>query len=319
LRTARTLLQALLFGVIAVGIVAPTTIAHADPSKAELQQQIDKASSDLEKIAEQYNKVTGDLQASQATAAKLQAQIRPLQQSLDAAYATISGIAVAAYKGGSLGTAGALLQSGSPQNLLDQLNTLDQLGRKRSTEIAGFKQAKAQYDAQKQQLNTLMATQTSTQNGLAAQKAKYNGDLQKLYAMRTKLFGSPTQVDTGNHPAPPYVAGKAGAAVRYAYAKLGKPYVFAAAGPNSFDCSGLTMAAWSAAGVGLPHNAAEQWSTVSHISRSQLQPGDLVFYNGLGHVAIYVGGNQVIHAPHEGTVVQLASISVDSLYGYGRP
>jgi len=73
-----------------------------------------------------------------------------------------------------------------------------------------------------------------------------------------------------------------------------------------------------AAGKSLPHNAAMQWSAVAHISRGDLRPGDLVFYNGLGHVGIFVGGNQIIHAPHAGTVVQLASVDIMPPYGYGR-
>jgi cell wall-associated NlpC family hydrolase len=107
-------------------------------------------------------------------------------------------------------------------------------------------------------------------------------------------------------------------AVSYAYSKIGDRYVYATAGPTTFDCSGLTMAAWKAAGVTLPHNAAEQYSKTRHISRSQLQPGDLVFYNGLGHVAIYVGNNSVIHAPHPGAFVTGATITLDPIVGYGR-
>ena len=78
------------------------------------------------------------------------------------------------------------------------------------------------------------------------------------------------------------------------------------------------MAAWAAAGKSLPHNAAMQWNVVAHISRGSLAFGDLVFYNGLGHVGIYVGNNQIIHAPHAGTNVQLASIDIMPPYGYGR-
>ena len=117
---------------------------------------------------------------------------------------------------------------------------------------------------------------------------------------------------------PPAVSGGAGAALAYAYAQLGKKYVFGTAGPNTFDCSGLTMMAWKAAGVTLPHNAAQQWGKVRHISRSQLMPGDLVFYNGLGHVGIYIGNNQIIHAPNSRTVVKVAPVDIDTLYGYGR-
>src|SRR2546423_14294102 len=99
---------------------------------------------------------------------------------------------------------------------------------------------------------------------------------------------------------PRYQPGPAGVAVRFAYGQLGKPYRWGAAGPNSFDCSGLTMASWKAAGVGLPHSAALQWAQVRHLSRAELKPGDLVFYYGnIHHVAIYIGGGKGSHAPHD--------------------
>lgn len=109
-------------------------------------------------------------------------------------------------------------------------------------------------------------------------------------------------------PAPP-VSGGAGVALATAAAQLGKPYQWGGAGPNSFDCSGLTMFAWAAAGVGLPHNAGAQYAVTTHIPLSALQPGDLVFFFGdLSHVGIYVGGGTMIHAPHSGAVVSYASI-----------
>lgn len=108
--------------------------------------------------------------------------------------------------------------------------------------------------------------------------------------------------------------------VAYALAQKGKPYIWAASGPNGFDCSGLVLAAWRQVGVGMYHNAAVMWRTeVVHIKRSQLAPGDLVFYNGLGHVGMYIGNGKVIHAPQRGDVVRIASIDMMPPYGYGRP
>ena len=105
----------------------------------------------------------------------------------------------------------------------------------------------------------------------------------------------------------------------FAWAQLNEKYVYGAAGPDEGDCSGLTMMAWKAGGKSLPHNAEEQYDVVHHISRSQLAPGDLVFYNDLGHVAIYIGNNQIIHAPNSRTVVKVGPINGDSIVGYGRP
>ncbi|WP_107400439.1 transglycosylase family protein [Streptomyces africanus] len=95
-------------------------------------------------------------------------------------------------------------------------------------------------------------------------------------------------------------------AVSYARAQLGKPYAYGATGPDSYDCSGLTMAAWRAAGVSIPRTSHAQWSGLARVPASAVQPGDLVVYNGAGHVAIYVGDGQIIEAPRPGKVVQTA-------------
>jgi cell wall-associated NlpC family hydrolase len=294
-------------------------MAVAAPSTGDLQRQIDEASANLEKIVEQYNKVNEDLKATQAGQVSLATQLAPLQASMDEAYASVGDLAAKAYKGAPLGTGAALLEAGSPSALIDQLTVLDQIGRQRHSEIDGYEKAKARYDGQKKQLDDALATQTAQQKDLEARKAKIDSDLKSLYALRTKVFGTPTEPRGPSYSGPiPAISGAAGVAVAFAYHALGVPYVWAGESFRGFDCSGLTKAAWGAAGKSLPHNAASQWSVVAHISRSQLQPGDLVFYAGLGHVGIYVGGNQIIHAPHAGTNVQLASVDIMRPYGYGR-
>ena len=113
---------------------------------------------------------------------------------------------------------------------------------------------------------------------------------------------------------------KARLALTYAIAQLGKPYVFAAAGPDAFDCSGLTLMAWKQAGVSMAHFAATQYASFPKVSIDELQPGDLVFfYPTIHHVGIYIGGGKMIHAPHTGDVVRVASIYRASLVGAVRP
>jgi len=110
-------------------------------------------------------------------------------------------------------------------------------------------------------------------------------------------------------PAAPVGSGGA-AAVAAAKTRLGLPYVWAAAGPDSFDCSGLTMWAWAHAGVSLPHFSGAQYASTTHVSMADLQPGDLVFEADTGaHVAMYIGGGQIIASPHTGTVVQIQPLS----------
>ena len=104
-------------------------------------------------------------------------------------------------------------------------------------------------------------------------------------------------------------------AVQFALAQVGKPYVFGAAGPGSYDCSGLTMAAWQRGGVSLPHSAADQYNYGHHVSRDALEPGDLIFfYQPIGHVTIYIGDGLMVSAPTEGenvSVVPLAAFNSD--------
>jgi cell wall-associated NlpC family hydrolase len=124
-------------------------------------------------------------------------------------------------------------------------------------------------------------------------------------------------VDVRPAPAPNE---RAGVAVSTAMAQLGKPYRYAAVGPGSFDCSGLTMFAWAAAGVRLPHSSAAQYASLPKVSRDQLAPGDLVFYGSpIHHVGVYIGGGQYVHAPQTGDVVKVSSIDRRDYAGAARP
>jgi cell wall-associated NlpC family hydrolase len=100
-----------------------------------------------------------------------------------------------------------------------------------------------------------------------------------------------------------------GPALSYALAQVGKSYVYGAAGPSSFDCSGLTMAAWSQAGVSLPHSSSAQYNSGQHISESELQPGDLVFYySPISHVGMYIGGGKIVNALNPGSGVKVSGL-----------
>jgi peptidoglycan DL-endopeptidase CwlO len=109
-------------------------------------------------------------------------------------------------------------------------------------------------------------------------------------------------------------------AVAEAKRQLNKPYKFGAAGPDSFDCSGLTQWAWAKAGVYMDHFTGSQYRAFPRVSIDQLQPGDLVFFNAdLGHMGMYIGGGQIIHAPRTGDVVRIASLSGRNVVGAVRP
>jgi cell wall-associated NlpC family hydrolase len=289
---------------------------------ASIEKQIAAESARLEKVVEQYNKARIQLAATKASATALAARMRPVKAELARSDQRIQEIISFAYKGGDLSEVSAVLASADPAMVIERLITLDQISRVEQENLAAHLATKASHDAQAAELERLIKDQTAKTDALAAQKKKIDSDLSRLYALRRQAYGSATVTRTTTTASPasaPYVAGRAGIAVKYAYGALGKPYVWGASGPGGYDCSGLTMAAWRAAGVGLPHNAAMQWQTVPHISRSALRPGDLVFYSGLGHVAIYVGSGKVIHSPTFGDVVHVSSVDMMPPYGYGRP
>ena len=128
---------------------------------------------------------------------------------------------------------------------------------------------------------------------------------------------APPPPPSGNEP--PVSPGAAGA-VAFARAQLGKPYVFATSGPNTFDCSGLTMAAWANVGVRMPHYSGSQATMFPRVSWEQLKPGDIVaFYGDLHHVGLYIGGGMMIHAPQTGDVVKIAPAWRDTFRWGVRP
>jgi cell wall-associated NlpC family hydrolase len=316
----RSLLRGVVLLGLSVCLIAPSTGAQAAPSAADLTQQINKSSTELSKIVESYNRLNEEIKTTKTTAANLAKKMGPLQQQVEQSRLAVGQIAADAYKTGGLQTADALLSAGSPDNVVARLDALNQLAHGHQKQIAGLDQTQRQYLDAKANLDATLARQNAQAQQLAAGKTKIEADLAKLYSMRQAAYGSATS-SGGSYSGPiPSVSGQAGVAVRYAYGAIGAQYTWAASGPYStgYDCSGLTAAAWQAAGKSLPHNAAMQWDAVAHISRSALQPGDLVFYSGLGHVAIYVGGGQVIHAPDFGVSVRLASVDMMSPYGYGR-
>jgi cell wall-associated NlpC family hydrolase len=125
---------------------------------------------------------------------------------------------------------------------------------------------------------------------------------------------------SGERTAPVQASGRAGAAISFAMAQVGKAYSYGAAGPNAYDCSGLTMVAWSKAGVSLPHSSSAQYSSGPHISESQLQPGDLVFYySPISHVGMYIGNGQIVHAANPGTGVVTSPLHSMPYVGAVRP
>ena len=314
----RWTLRVLIPIVLAGGAALPAAGASAEPTVAEVKKQIEVVSAKLEKAVETYNKTNIDLTATKKAITELRATLGPLADARDAARGKVASLASGAYTAGGLTGLNVLLGgAGQADILMDRLAMLDVIARDQAEVISSSADAGARYDGERARLDAVLATQTTQFAQITAQKKQIETDLAKLEEQKRKL-GIKAVGGTPYSGTIPAISGKAGIAVRYAYNAIGTPYVWAAEGPNGYDCSGLTLAAWRAAGVTLYHQAATQWDEVAHISRSQLAPGDLVFYSGLGHVAIYVGSGKVIHAPTFGDVVKISSVDMMTPYGYGR-
>jgi cell wall-associated NlpC family hydrolase len=309
--------------VAAILVVVPSTAAHAGPSVQEIEAQIAQLWGESEPLIEQYNQVHEKFQANQAKQAELQAQIAPLQRDVDMAEARIGAIAAQVYQGQHAGSLTALLNSGSPKDFADQLSFLDTIALMQSREVHDVATMKAQYDAQKAPIDQLVADLAAQDKDLAAKKADIEARMNQLQDLRRQAYG--TTSGTGSYrpwPCPSTYAPTNGyKAAAWACAQAGLPYVWAAAGPNSYDCSGLTMVAWQQVGVYLPHNAAEQRASMPYVNRADLQVGDLVFYySNLSHVAIYVGDNKIMQAPAPGDYVRMSDMdTAGPIHSFGRP
>jgi peptidoglycan DL-endopeptidase CwlO len=310
----------LIVAALAVAITGTgTTAAHAAPSTSDLTKQIDQLSNQLEDITESYNKMNIDLQKTISDEKALAASLGPAKDALKAATAQMQTIAATYYKTGQVGAMNVLFEGdGAATDVLDRMSVIDQMSRSRQRDIANYTATAQNYNARQAALKLAQNKQNAQVNQLGRAKKAIEARIKVLLAKRKAAYGKPQETGSKYRGPIPSISGAAGKAVSFAYNHIGDPYQYAADGPGSFDCSGLTMAAWAAAGKSLPHNAAAQYSATARVSKSELQPGDLVFYRSLGHVGLYVGGGMIIDAPHTGTTVNKRSMNIMTPYGYGR-
>ena len=158
---------------------------------------------------------------------------------------------------------------------------------------SGVATLKGQLDVRKNSLGKLISTEKATLASLTVpqQQTVQSNSIGANGSSAPQQYTGPTST-------------QAGKAVAFAYAQLGKPYQWGATGTRSYDCSGLVQAAWAAAGVAIPRDTYEQWAALPHIATSAIQPGDLLYYDGVGHVAMYVGDGYIIDAPQTGLDVE---------------
>jgi cell wall-associated NlpC family hydrolase len=309
--------------LIVTGVLLPAGGAHADPSPQDLDRQITTANERLETLVEERNSVAADLAATRGRAVYARTRVEELVGGLDQARTRVGQVAAWAYRSGPVSQVTAVLGADSPGDFLGRLAVLDQLGRAEQGQIEDLAGQLAALRTERDDLDRLLSTQQAQQDALAQLTAQVEQDLAALRQLRARASATASRSGRSTvdvMAVAPAVSGAAGTAVAFAYAQLGKGYRYAGSGPDAYDCSGLTMAAWAAAGVGLPHNAARQFNSVPHVSRGDLRPGDLVFYyNDIHHVALYVGDGHIVHAPNDGETVRVDDLDLAPIAGYGRP
>jgi cell wall-associated NlpC family hydrolase len=325
-RAKRSLLRTAIIAAVSLVIVAPASVAKADPTLAEIEAQLDKVGDEFEATVEAYNKVNEELAIAQAANTELQKKLQPFADSAAAAKANVDVLAVAAFKtSGTFATLSVILGSKSSDTLVDQLSTLQQINKHQQAEIGAYRVAQAKLADEQKKIDETLAAENAKKAELEVKKKKIEGDVKKLEDLkrRASAAGSTKTVPAAKPSGPPpAVSGAAGTAVTFAWNQIGKPYKWGAAGPNSYDCSGLTSASWRAAGKGIPRVAQDQYKGTARVSQAQAAAGDLVFFgsstSNITHVGLYIGNGQMVHAPTTGKTVQVSSINRSNLRGFGR-
>jgi len=301
------------------------------------------AAAKVEQLANQLEILSEDINGRSALVAKLKITSKKANdaaKTADDQYAKLAGevsaIVRTTYMAAPFGQFATLMTSSSPEDFLAQLSTLERMSKQRGKVIGSALRAKQQRDAAKATAQAALSkamtewtTLVHKQQSLKSQIATYKDLFNKLSAKeRQQLIGVGGTADRGSPRTtpptglPPAPNPKANIAVQTALAQLGKPYRWGAYGPDQFDCSGLTMFSWGKAGVALPHQSAQQYNYGTHVAAdlSVLKPGDLLFFYSptIHHVAIYIGNNQMVHAPQDNVPVQVVGVDWKNIVGATR-
>ncbi|ATW48092.1 NlpC/P60 family protein [Streptomyces xantholiticus] len=320
-RTRVTVLTAT--AAAAVALTAQTAQADPKPSKSEVKEKVDKLYEEAEKATEKYNGAKEQQEKLDEQIDALQDKVARGQEELNTLRDSLGSVASAQYRTGGIDPSVQLFLSGDPDTYLDKASALDQLGAKQTEAIQEIQAKQRTLAQQRQEAQSKLGDLAETRKTLGEKKKEVQGKLAEarqllnsltaaeraaLAADESRADRASARVDLG--PAVP-ASQRASAAFAAAQSQIGKPYVYGASGPNSFDCSGLTSWAFAQAGVSIPRTSQAQANAGTRIySQSQLKQGDLViFYGDLHHVGFYAGNGQVLHAPRSGTNVRYESIN----------
>ncbi|MGV9316331.1 NlpC/P60 family protein [Streptomyces sp. NPDC003691] len=326
-RTATTLALA---GAATATAFQGTGSADTVLTPAQVKARVDKLYQEAEAATEAYNGAKERADRAREELDGLRDESARRAERLNATRDALGSLAGAQYRAGAVDPVIRLALESDPDGFLERAAIDRLVGERHAAAVADVRGRLAELDRLRDRAGHRVGELRDRQGELARRKAVVQRKLaaaesllKRLDARERAAYDAAAAGPAGARPGPPAVpAGspRAARAVAYAYGALGKPYVWGATGPASYDCSGLTQAAWRAAGVALPRTTYTQIGAGRRIARSELAPGDLVFfYPGITHVGLYVGGGRMIHAPRPGAPVRIAPVDEMPFAGATRP
>ena len=310
---------AIVAGLAAAGglaVFATGAGAAPQPSVNQVQTRINQLTSQFDKVSQQLDQAGQQLSAAQSRLSQVRVRLNNANSQFQTAQANVAQTAAAAFEDSGATSIAGVLTSGDPSVVLQQGSLLMELSGNRSAQTKQLLTDASQLAGVEQEMQRTEAGIAGLKHQLAAHKSSLGKLIDTQKATLASLTVPQRQAVTNKSigangsSAPQQYTGptstQAGKAVAFAYAQLGCPYVYGGTGPcqRGFDCSGLAQAAWAAAGVQIPRDSYGQWAGLPHVPLSSIEPGDLLIYNGEGHVAIYVGGGYIIDAPQTGMDVE---------------
>jgi peptidoglycan DL-endopeptidase CwlO len=310
----------------AVGLVPGS--AQAEPDIEDVQARVDRLYHEAEMASERYNDVRLELVELNKDLASIKADERRQDQRLEAVRNQVQDSIVRQYQGENLSAVGQVVVSDDPGAFLARLSTMSSFNDLQSQMFSDYgRELKAldiRHDATARRARQVadLKAQLGKEKAVIDQKVdEAESLLDRLKEeQRERMMSSSASSRSEVRPPSVPASGRAAAAVSYAMAQVGDAYVYGAAGPDAYDCSGLTMASWAQAGVALPHSSSAQYSSGPAVPASALQPGDLVFYySPISHVGMYIGNGMIVHAANPSTGVQVAGLYSMPFSGAVRP
>jgi cell wall-associated NlpC family hydrolase len=309
-----------------VGTISSGT-AEAKPTIQDVQHRVDRLYHAAEQASERYNTIHVQLKQMRGDVSALRADQARQEKRTEKARRVVADSIVQQYEGDSLSAVGQAVVSPDPSAFVSKLTTMSAFNSMQAGQYSSFltesKALTIRQAATKDQLDKVAELEKQAAQDKATVDKNLSAAKELLGKMqaeaRQRMLAasrSSTPIAASDVPA----SGRAAVAVHFALAQVGKPYSYGAAGPGAYDCSGLTMAAWGAAGVGLPHSSSAQFGSGTHISESQLRPGDLVFYySPISHVGMYIGNGMIVNAENPSSGIRVTSLHSMPYVGAVRP